>query len=177
MATTRRVTVAANFTGQDYETFGSNEYPAPFNTTQAVVLADAVPQNVMYFEQRWGGECRAVFTVLAQRLDDDGVRISGELQLFEGTSEDTNDLDGRRPFEFYCARKSTIQQEVYVRNDDENDDDWAKVQMTVSNFIEEENAPAPSDAKVKVQLKTFATAQVKSRQLRQVSLSLHYISA
>jgi hypothetical protein len=135
MPTTRRVTVSASFEGQDYETFGSNEYPAPYSATKEVFLTDSIPQNVMYFEQRWGGECRAVFNILAQRRDNDEVVFQGQLKLFEGTSEDTNDLDGVRSFEFTCPKKASVPYEVYVRNDDENDDDWAKVRLMVQNFI------------------------------------------
>jgi hypothetical protein len=135
MPTSRRVTVSASFEGQDYEYWGSNEYPPPFSTTQTVILTNNIPQNVLYFQQRWGGECRAEFSLLAQRMDNDEVICRGELKLFEGTSEDTNDLDGIRSFEFPCPKKTTVPYEIFVRNNDENDDDWAKVKILVQNYI------------------------------------------
>jgi hypothetical protein len=86
----RKVTVSASFEGQDYETFGSNEYPPPFNTTRTVILTDDMPQGLLNFQIRWGGECRAEFNTLIQRLGNGkDVRIYGDLKLFEGT----NDLD------------------------------------------------------------------------------------
>jgi hypothetical protein len=131
----RKVTVSASFEGQDYETFGSNEYPPPFNTTRTVILTDDMPQGLLNFQIRWGGECRAEFNTLIQRLGNGkDVRIYGDLKLFEGTSEDTNDLDGVTVIDFVCPKSTTISNEAFVRNNDENDDDWAKVKMTVSNF-------------------------------------------
>jgi hypothetical protein len=133
-ATDRRVVVTASFEGQDYETFGSNEYPPPFNTTRSVILTSDNPQGLLSFQIRWGGECRAEFNTLVQRSSDNAVRIYGDLKLFEGTSENTNDLDGTTVIDFICPRSSTVPYEAFVRNTDENDDDWAKVKMTVTNF-------------------------------------------
>jgi hypothetical protein len=130
----RKVTVTASFEGQDYETFGSNEYPPPFNTTRMVILTNDMPQGLLNFQSRWGGECRAEFNTLVQRLTSGDVRVYGELKLFEGTSEDTDDLDGVTGIDFICPKSSTLPWEVYVRNNDENDDDWARVRMTVSNY-------------------------------------------
>ena len=42
---------------------------------------------------RWGGECRVELDLVAQLLNKDTVGISGSAALFEGTSEDTNDLE------------------------------------------------------------------------------------
>ncbi len=36
--------------------------------------------------------------------------------------------------DFVCPKSATIQHEAFVRNNAEDDDDWAKVKMTVSNF-------------------------------------------
>jgi hypothetical protein len=127
------VTAVVNFEGQDYENFGSNEYPPPFNSSREVILSDALPQNLMSFISKWGGECRAEFTLLAQRLDNSDVHLRGVFKLFEGTSEDTNDLDGVREFEFICPRSGTVSHESFVRNDDEDDDDWGRVRILVTN--------------------------------------------
>lgn len=138
MPTDRKVTVSASFEGQDYENFGSNEYPPPFNTTRTVILTDDMPQGLLNFQIRWGGECRAEFNTLVQRLGNGkDVRIYGDLKLFEGTSEDTDDLDGVTLIDFVCPKSITLPYEAFVRNNDENDDDWAKVKLTVSNFPNE----------------------------------------
>jgi hypothetical protein len=133
MASIRRVTAVVSFEGQDYENFGSNEYPAPINTSRTIILSDALPQNLVGFVSKWGGECRAEFNLLAQRLDNSDVHLRGVLKLFEGTSEDTDDLDGIREFEFICPRSATVPFEAFVRNDDEDDDDWARVHVLVTN--------------------------------------------
>ena len=135
MPTNRRVTITVSFEGQDYEFFGSNEYPPPFNSTRVVIITNDMPQGLMNFQIRWGGECRAEFNTLVQRISGgNDVRIYGDLKLFEGTSEDTNDLDGVTTIDFVCPKSSTIPYEAFVRNNDEDDDDWAKVKMTVSNY-------------------------------------------
>ncbi len=134
MAYDRKVTITASFEGQDYEVFGSNEYPPPFNTARMVILTNDMPQGLLNFQSRWGGECRAEFNALVQRLTNGDVRVYGELKLFEGTSEDTDDLDGVTGIDFICPKSTTLPWEVYVRNNDENDDDWAKVKMVVSNY-------------------------------------------
>ena len=134
MAYDRKVVVTASFEGQDYEVFGSNEYPAPYHTTRTVILTNDMPQGLLNFQRRWGGECRTEIKVLAQRTDSRNVRIYGDLKLFEGTSEDTQDLDGVTEVDFVCPKSTIMPYEVFVRNNAEDDDDWAKVKMTVLNF-------------------------------------------
>lgn len=133
MVSTRKVTAVVSFTGQDYENFGSNEYAPPLNTSKTVVLSDHLPQNIVNFVSRWGGECRAEFNMVAQRMDNGEVRMVGDFLLYEGTSENTDDLDGVRHFEFIVPRSGSVPFTCHVRNDDEGDDDWGHVEVMVQN--------------------------------------------
>ncbi len=133
---TRRVTVSATIDGVDDETFGSNEFGhAEF--TRETILADSQPQNLMEMECRWGGECRVELRLLGQKLDNNDVRVTGEALLFEGTSEGTNDLDGRKAFNFLIPRGKTISDAQTVNNDDEGGD-YATIKLTATNTIVED---------------------------------------
>jgi hypothetical protein len=132
----RRVTVSATIDGVDDETFGSNQFGhAEF--TRETILGDAQPQNVMRMQCRWGGECRVELDLTGQMLDSGEVRISGVALLFEGTSEDTNDLDGRTEFTFLVPRGRSVSNSQRVDNTDEGGD-FATINMTVNNSLLEE---------------------------------------
>jgi hypothetical protein len=133
---TRRVTVSATIDGTDDETFGSNEHGhAEF--TRETILNSSQPQNVMDMRLMWGGECRVELRLTGQMLDDNSVRVTGEGILFEGTSETTNDLDGRRDFVFIVPRGKTVSNQQRVNNDDEGGD-FADIRLTVSNALVED---------------------------------------
>jgi hypothetical protein len=70
-------------------------------------------------------------------LDSGEVRISGVALLFEGTSEDTNDLDGRTEFTFLVPRGRSVSNSQRVDNTDEGGD-FATINMTVNNSLLEE---------------------------------------
>ncbi|MDQ4033408.1 MAG: hypothetical protein M3332_14595 [Actinomycetota bacterium] len=132
----RRLTTSATINGVDDETFGSNEFGhAEF--TRETILSDAQPQNVMRMQCRWGGECRAELDLTGEVLDNSDVRISGVARLFEGTSEDTNDLDGSTEFTFIVPRGKNVSNHQRVDNTDEGGD-YATIDMTVNNSIVEE---------------------------------------
>lgn len=131
----RRVTVSATIDGVDDETFGSNEYGhAEF--TRETILSDSQPQNVMKMQCKWGGECRVEFELTGQQLDSGNVRVSGIARLFEGTSEDTGDLDGESQFVFEVPKGQSVTNDQRVDNTDEGGD-YATIKMTVNNALVE----------------------------------------
>ncbi|WP_406698014.1 hypothetical protein V5E97_04080 [Singulisphaera sp. Ch08] len=131
----RLVTVSATIDGVDDETFGANERGhAEF--TRSTVLDNNQPQNVMEMQCRWGDECRVELRITGQQLDNSDVRITGEMLLFEGTSESTNDLDGRKDFSFIVPKGKTATNSQHVDNQDEGGD-FADVRMTITNQIVE----------------------------------------
>lgn len=131
----RRVTASATINGVDDETFGSNEFGhAEF--TRETILGDAQPQNVMRMQCRWGGECRVELDLTGQMMDNGDVRITGVALLFEGTSDGTNDQDGRTDFTFLVPRGKTVSNNQRVDNTDEGGD-FATIDMTVNNAVDE----------------------------------------
>ncbi len=132
----RRVTVSATINGVDHETFGANEFGrAEF--TRETILGDAQPQNVMRMQCRWGGECRVELDLTGQMMDNGDVRVTGFALLFEGISDDTNDLDGRTDFTLLVPRGKTVSNNQRVDNQDEGGD-FATIDMTVNNSIVED---------------------------------------
>jgi hypothetical protein len=135
----RLITVAATIDGVDDESlpWESDEY-GHGEFVRETVLSNSQPQNVMHMVLRWGGECRVELNMTGQQLDSGDVRVNGEALLFEGTSEDSGDLDGKKVFDFLVPRKKSIMNVQEVRNEDEGGD-RATIRMTVSNHLFEED--------------------------------------
>lgn len=129
----RRITVSADMYVEDSETFGSNETVRRQKTNAAILSAQGIAQTVMDFEVRMGGEIRVEFHVTASLIDTNGnAMIDGEVKLYEGASENTDDLDGVRQFQLYIPMGATINHFVRVNNDDEGGD-YATIAMNISN--------------------------------------------
>ena len=85
--------------------------------------------------EKMGGEVRAELTMnLDWQMIDSSVNVFCTLKLFEGASEDSGDLDGEHS-ELFNIKKDVIDQpcKMFVRNDDEDDDDHVEVILTISN--------------------------------------------
>ena len=132
----RRLTVSASINGVDDENFGSNEYGSA-SLIRETILSNSVPQNVLDMECRWGGECRVELSLVGQILDNKDVRITGTAKLFEGTSEDTNDLDGQKDFVVLVPRGKTAFHNERVKNVNEGGD-YADYKLTFTNTIVED---------------------------------------
>lgn len=131
----RRLTASAKIFGVDDETFGGDEYGrAEF--TRETILGDSQPQNVLTMECRWGGECRVELTLTGQVLDNSDIRVTGEALLFEGTSENTRDLDGKINFSVLVPKGKNASTTQRVKNDDEGGD-YADITITFNNSIVE----------------------------------------
>jgi len=129
----RRITISANMYVEDDETFGSNETVRHQQTNAAILSTQGIAQTVMEFGVRMGGEIRVEFTITAALIDANGnAMIDGDVKLFEGTSESTDDLDGERQFQLYCPAGATINHFVRVDNDDEGGD-YATIRVNVTN--------------------------------------------
>lgn len=127
----RKISVAGNMRIVDDETFGSNEEERRA-FSDAKFLDDDQLEQVIYVEEGVGGEVRLELTINAQLLTNDGIRVSGVASLFEGTSEDTSDLDGQHFFNFVVLPNRVINHKFRVRNTDEGGD-FADVSFSCSN--------------------------------------------
>jgi hypothetical protein len=136
MVMTRKVTTTAVINGVDHETWGENERGTAAHTTERV-LFDNNQQDLSFLTCKWGGECRVELFVHGNRENNDDVRVSAVAVLYEGTSEDTGDEDGRVGIDFVVPRGRTITNGGRVTNLDEGDD-YADFSITVVNSAFEE---------------------------------------
>lgn len=132
----RKLTTIGLINGVDHESWGSNERGSAARTTERV-LFNGDWQELMRLDCRWGGECRVELTVSGRREDDNDVVIGWLAVLFEGTSEGTDDEDGREGGEFVAPRGRTTTHTARVNNLAEGDD-YADISITVTNSKFEE---------------------------------------
>lgn len=138
----RLVTGRLKVHAKDDESFGSDEFlnfDLPINK---ILNGDGQVATIVDGKWRWGGECRLEVRLSAQATSGGVVSVFGDALLFEGTSESTNDLDGRRRVEFRVARTTASNSGpttyfVKVNNDDEGGD-YADINLSLQNFIVEE---------------------------------------
>jgi hypothetical protein len=127
----RRLSVAAAMQLTDHETFGSNEHSEAEKSGDAVLTND-LPQKVLTLVDGAGGEMRVELVLTAKAKTNGDVLVDGVANLWEGTSEQTDDHDGNETFQVLVPRDSFTSQDIQVRNEDEGDD-FANIQMTFNN--------------------------------------------
>ncbi|MDV6375558.1 LGFP repeat-containing protein [Deinococcus arenicola] len=130
----------------DDETFGSDEH-AHITRGGTLVLDASRPELTDLTIGKCGGEVRVELRVTYRQLAGGAVNVAGRALLYEGTSENTNDLDGRASFDGTVASGTSRPFTVRVRNTDEGGD-FADIRVNVSNLALGENDPCPNiDAK------------------------------
>lgn len=89
----------------------------------------------LYGEGRCGGEVRIEVHATARMNSNGSITfLSPRVDLYEGTSESTGDLDGRKYISnFTVAEGQSVSKYVYVENTAEGGD-WAKVWVTFANL-------------------------------------------
>ena len=86
---------------------------------------------------RWGGECRVEVDVSASLDPNQGIHISGEARLFEGTSEDSTDLEDTARIDFVVRPDTTRNRQFYLENRESGGGDHATVRFRLSNSADE----------------------------------------
>ena len=128
-----QVTVTAFMYVVDDETFGSNE-AGTAQMTRVAIVTDDQPSDVMHLEKGVGGEVRVELDLNAVALSNGDVRVEGDAKLYEGTSEQTMDLDGQRLFTVLVPRDRFVSRHVTIRNDAEGGD-FANIVLNFSNRV------------------------------------------
>lgn len=129
----RRLSTSVVIDGVDDETFGSNEYGHLEDTSEAVLSETSQPANVLSSELRFGGEVRIELDLMGQLRTNGDVLVSGTAKLFEGTSENTNDLDGTKNFSVLVPAGKLVNTKQVVKNTDEGGD-YATIRINFANF-------------------------------------------
>src|SRR4029450_4758565 len=95
----RRLAGTVTIDGTDDEWF-SDEHGHSTQTIE-VILDEGQPANDIEIKPlRFGGEVRIELQLRGQVVGTGTVQLSGRAKLFEGTSEDTDDLDASQDFVF-----------------------------------------------------------------------------
>ncbi|WP_051668733.1 LGFP repeat-containing protein [Deinococcus frigens] len=130
----------------DHETFGSNEH-ASVSRGGTLVLDASRPELTDLTVGKCGGEVRVELRVTYRQAAGGAVNVADRALLYEGTSENTTDLDGRASFDGTVASGTSHQFTVRVRNTDEGGD-FADIRVNVDNLALSASDPCPNiDAK------------------------------
>jgi hypothetical protein len=89
---------------------------------------------------RWGGECRVELRLTARALERGTVQIEGVARLFEGASEDTDDLEDEKVVTFLVPTGGRpIHQEIKLSSTGAGGGDHAEISLSLINAkVEEE---------------------------------------
>ncbi len=128
----RRVTVNAHMDLTDDETFGSNEHNSGDKSGE-VVVTNGSPQEIINMVTTAGGEMRVELPINVQARSNGDTKATGTAKLYEGTSEQTDDLDGTLDVDFLIPRDGFVSKSYTIRNTDEGGD-FAVITLTASNF-------------------------------------------
>lgn len=85
------------------------------------------------WSKSWGGEVRAEFDFKTDWQHDNAVTVHVNGRLYEGASETTNDLDGTTTKDWRIGAGETQVQELYVHNDDEDENTWCRLVLHITN--------------------------------------------
>lgn len=128
----RVVVVNAHMELTDDETFGANEHGEGDMSGEAVVT-NGNPQEIIKMVTKAGGEMRVELPLVVQARLNGDVKATGQAKLYEGTSEETDDLDGTLGIDFLIPRDGFVSKTFEIRNTDEGGD-FATIVLTASNF-------------------------------------------
>jgi hypothetical protein len=131
----REVSIYGTMNLKDEENFGSDEFATRTKLFRVFRVGAFYTHEEDGWTEKMGGEVRAELSLrIDWQLVDSSVNVTCNLKLFEGTSEDTNDLDGEAT-QTFNIQKDVIDQEckMFVRNDDEDDDDHVDLVLKISN--------------------------------------------
>jgi hypothetical protein len=128
----RRVTINAHMELTDDETFGANEHGSGDKSGE-VVVTNGSPQEIINMVVTAGGEMRVELPINVQARENGDTKATGTAKLYEGTSEQTDDLDGTLGVDFLIPRDGFVSKEYTIRNTDEGGD-FAVITLTASNF-------------------------------------------
>jgi hypothetical protein len=131
MIMARTVTVSGSMRIVDDEDIVANEIER-VQFAEARDLDEDQPEELIHVEGRAGGEVRVELDMNMQLIRNNRVRIRGSTILFEGTSEENNDEDGRFDFSFVVRPGRTVSRSFRLRNTDEGGD-FADISFTCSN--------------------------------------------
>lgn len=122
-----------DFFGRDYETFGDDEIKDPGPEYFELELGPDKLVNSAHRTYKWGGEVRVEYDITVRLLVNNTIDVQVQGTLYEGTSEDTSDLDGTGGLTFQVGVGQTSGATLTITNTDEDDDDAGVLSISVKN--------------------------------------------
>ncbi|UCE50525.1 MAG: hypothetical protein JSW47_10250 [Phycisphaerales bacterium] len=131
----RRLTICGTMLIEDYEHFGSNEYATRHLGTYSDVGPYGTHDEVPWTE-KMGGEIRVVLILKIDWKIDLSIDVNWHVQLYEGTSEETTDLDGERWGMTNVPKDEVKRLYISVWNSEEDDpEDRADITFDLTNSV------------------------------------------
>ena len=123
---------------KDQENVGEDEIldggfkPAP----SVVRIGPLHRHHVADYVVKWGGEIRVEAHYELTWNPDLSVTVDCNVKLYEGVTEDTDDLDGERGASITIFKdQQDVPLTIFVGNDAEGDDDYVRLTTFISNFV------------------------------------------
>jgi subtilisin family serine protease len=130
----RQITVSGDIFSVDDDAPLSNETGQVLINNQTITLNQPNAQEVVNTTLPLGDEGRVELALTGRVIDLIGnVQIEGIFRLFEGTSVDTDDLDGLTPVNILVPRGETVPIVIRVDNTAEDGGDFAEATLTFTN--------------------------------------------
>lgn len=128
----RLVKIHGHIKTQDYESVGSNEYREE-DFYREVVVEPWHSHAGAGYTMGMGGEIRTELQLAVDLQVDRSIVVTHNTLFYEGTSEDTDDLDGSLSGSVKIAKDDFASFTIKVRNDEEDDDDWSHIDLVIEN--------------------------------------------
>ncbi|KAF0815114.1 hypothetical protein IGB42_00191 [Andreprevotia sp. IGB-42] len=125
--------VFIDFWGRDEEWAADDEIKDPGPEYFELELGPDKLINSTTRTYHWGGEVRVEYTITVRLLVNNSIDLQLQGVLFEGTSEDTNDLDGQGGLTFQTGVGQTSGATLTITNTDEDDGDAGVLSISVKN--------------------------------------------
>jgi hypothetical protein len=85
------------------------------------------------YERGWGGECRVEAVIKAHLNFDRSVFVTISADLFEGTTENTTERDGRGSYTWHVKKDEVVTQPSLKIKHENEDDTYAEFHVVISN--------------------------------------------
>lgn len=141
----RRLAGTVIVNGTDDENWPeSDERVHRVHNVSMVLNVDQPAQAVDIPDVRWGGECRVEVRLTARAVGNGNIQVEGNAKLFEGTSEDTTDLEEEKVVTFTVPRTTASNPNathhfVQLRNEGVGGGDHAEIGLSFTNSLIEED--------------------------------------
>jgi hypothetical protein len=135
----RIVVIGGHVRIMDYENFGENEVlDGGFSPTPAFVRVGPTHRHESTsYVTKWGGEIRVEARYDVTWNADLSVTVACNVKLYEGESDDTDDLDGEKgDIVTVFKNQENVPMNIHVRNYAEDDDDYVHLDSLISNLVD-----------------------------------------